>query len=79
MSDSHYTLKEVFDEAQYVRVSDDNFVFAVWCGGPMFEVYRQSVDQFKVLEAITIGKGDTSEISQEEAEESMEEYIEDKW
>lgn len=79
MSDSHYTLKEVFDEAQYVRVSDDDFVVAVWYGGPMFEVYRRSVDQFKVLEAITIGRGDSTEIDQEEAEASMEEYIEDKW
>lgn len=79
MSDSHYTLKEVLDEAQYVRVSDDSFVTVVWYGGPMFEVYRRSSRHFKVLEAITIGKGDSSEIPQEEAEESIEEYIEDRW
>jgi hypothetical protein len=39
----------------------------------MIEVYGRSVDQFKILEAITIGDSETEERTQEEAEEAMDE------
>lgn len=75
MTNQHYSLNDVLDEAEYVRVTDDSSRIVIWYGGPMFEVYGVVDDSFIVLESITIGKGDTSEITQEEAEKSIEEYM----
>lgn len=79
MSREVHSLKEVFDEAQYVRVSEDDFVVLVWYGGPYFEAYRRSGRKFKVLDAYSVGRGDGGEVTQEQAEEAMEEHIERVW
>lgn len=69
-------IAEALDEAEYVRVADDESTLAVWHGGTQIFIY--TLPDFKNIDVKNIDDATGQPLSQDELEARMETLIENE-